>query len=283
MDISSIMLAVIVSLMPATGFAIYYFGFSVLYIVLVTTASAVLTEVLFCLLYKKALTIGDNSAVVTGLLLALCLPPQAPLWLGAVGAFFAIFVVKMLFGGMGQNIMNPAMAGRCFLLLFFAPVIQSAPTDALRLSDMWMGYMGGMIGETSLMALLLGAIVLLLLGIISLWIPATYLISFLLFVALFTNSYDIKDLLNHLSGGTLILAAFFMATDHVTRPLTAGGKFIYGILLGFLTAIFRVFGSGIEAVAFALIIANLTVPLIEKYSHGRRFVAVKGRGKSDEV
>lgn len=276
---SSIMLAVIIALMPATGFGIYNFGINVLYLILVTVGTAVLTEYFAGMVLKRPVSVGDYSAVLTGLLLSLTLPPNAPLWIGAVGAVFAILVVKMLFGGLGQNIMNPALAARCFLFIAYAPVMTNFYTDAysgatpltalksgeeVMVMDMIIGHIGGAIGETSVIAIVLGAILLVFLGVIDLKIPGTYIISFIIFMVVFTGNYDLNFLAAHLAGGGLMLGAFFMATDYVTRPVNVGGQYFYGLLLGLLTAVFRVFGAGVEGLAFAIIIGNLVVPLIEK-------------------
>ena len=288
---SGIMLAVIVSLMPAAGFGIYHFGFRALAVILVTVASTVLTEALFGL-YKKKQTIGDLSAVVTGLLLALNLPVSAPLWMAALGGVFAILVVKMLFGGLGQNFMNPALAGRCFLLISFpalmtdfsydgftgaTPLALLKSGESVDIQAMVMGNTAGTIGETSVIALLAGACILILLGIIDLRIPGTYIVTLAAFVMLFGgHGADPVYLCAQLSGGGLMLGAFFMATDYATRPVTRGGQYLFGMILGVLTGIFRIFGPGAEGVSYAIILGNLLVPLIEKITMPRYF------GKSHE-
>jgi len=286
-----IMLAVIISLMPATGFGIYNFGPRALTVVLVTIASTVLTELLFGL-YTKKLTVTDLSAVVTGLLLALNLPVSIPLWMAALGGVFAILVVKMLFGGLGQNFMNPALAARCFLLISFPTAMTKFTTDVytgatplaalkageeVNLMNMVTGHIPGTIGETSVIALLIGASILLLMGIIDLRIPASYILSFAVFVLLFSGrGFDMGYLVAQLSGGGLMLGAFFMATDYVTRPITVKGQYVFGIFLGVLTGIFRLFGPGAEGVSYAIIIGNLLVPLIEKYTKPTAFGYEKG-------
>ena len=286
-----IMLAVIISLMPATGFGIYNFGPRALAVVLVTIASTVLTELLFGL-YTKKLTVTDLSAVVTGLLLALNLPVSIPLWMAALGGVFAILVVKMLFGGLGQNFMNPALAARCFLLISFPTAMTNFATDVytgatplaalkageeVNLVNMVTGHISGTIGETSVIALLIGACILLLMGIIDLRIPASYISSFAVFVLLFGGrGFDMGYLVAQLSGGGLMLGAFFMATDYVTRPITVKGQYIFGIFLGVLTGIFRLFGPGAEGVSYAIIIGNLLVPLIEKFTKPTAFGYEKG-------
>lgn len=284
---SKIMLAVIIALFPTTIFGIYNFGIHALFLILVTVASSVLTELLFEIIVKKRITISDCSAIVTGLLLALNLPPKAPLWVGGIGAFFAIFVVKMLFGGLGQNFMNPALAARCFLLISFpaimtdftcdaysgaTPLAQLKSGESVNVLNMVIGKTAGTIGETSVIAIVFGACILILLGIIDLKIPGTYLVTFILFIGIFgEKGFSPNELSAQLSGGGLMLGAFFMATDYVTRPITKAGQIIYGILLGILTGIFRVFGSGAEGVSYAIIIGNLLVPLIEKFTYPRAF------------
>ena len=287
-----IMCAVVIALLPAAGFGIYNFGTRALTVILVTVGAAVLTEFLFGL-YRKKRTIGDLSAVVTGLLLALNLPVTIPLWAAALGSVFAILVVKCLFGGLGQNFMNPALGGRCFLLISFPALMTNFTTDAytgatplalLRAGDevdlmsMVLGKTAGTIGETSVIAILLGACILLLTGIIDLRIPGSYLVSFILFLVLFSGrGLDIAYITAHLAGGGLMLGAFFMATDYVTRPITIKGQYLFGIVLGFLTAVFRVFGASSEGVSYAIILGNLLVPLIEKITVPAAFGKGGGR------
>ena len=288
---NGIMLAVIVALMPATGFGIYNFGPRALIVVLVTIASTVLTEFLFGL-YQKKMTITDLSAVVTGLLLALNLPVTIPLWMAALGGVFAILVVKLLFGGLGQNFMNPALAARCFLLISFPAQMTAFSCDAytgatplaalkageqVNVLDMVFGHTGGTIGETSVIALVIGACILILLGIIDLRIPGSYIVTFALFVGIFGGrGFDPTYISAQLAGGGLILGAFFMATDYVTRPITVKGQYVFGIFLGLMTGVFRIFGPGAEGVSYAIILGNLLVPLIEKYTRPTAFGYKRG-------
>lgn len=276
---NGIMFAVIIALLPATGFGIYNFGIRALAVILVTVAACVLTEFLFGL-YKKKQTIGDLSAVVTGLLLALNLPVGIPLWTAALGGVFAILVVKCLFGGLGQNFMNPALGARCFLLISFPALMTNFNCDAytgatplaalkageeIDIMNMIIGKTAGTIGETSVIAILIGACFLLLIGVIDLRVPGSYLVTFCLFLLLFGgHGADPAYLAAQLSGGGLMLGAFFMATDYVTRPVTVKGQYLYGIFLGILTGIFRVFGASTEGVSYAIILGNLLVPLIER-------------------
>lgn len=279
--ISNIMLMVVISLLPATFFGIWNFRHENAWILIVlTTAAAVLAEYLWEKLMHKPVTIKDFSAVVTGLLLALNLPPTLPWWMGVVGAFFAIIVVKQLFGGLGQNFMNPALGARCFLLICFAGKMTNfvydgvtGPTPLANLKAgesvdsfaMLIGNTSGTIGETSVIALMIGAMFLILMGVIDLRIPGTYILTFVIFISLFGgHGFDPQYITAHLCGGGLMLGAWFMATDYVTSPITSKGKIVYGICLGCLTGLFRLFGGSAEGVSYAIIISNLLVPLIEK-------------------
>ncbi len=284
---SSIMLAVVLALLPAAGFGIYNFGLHALLLICVTVASTVATEFVYEKLMKKEVTIGDFSAVVTGLLLALNLPPMAPWWIGMIGGIFAILVVKMLFGGLGQNFMNPALGARCFLLISFTSIMTNFDCDAYTgatplaqlksgvtpdVFSMVIGKTGGTIGETSMIAIVIGACFLILLGIIDLRIPGSYIVSFVVFLCLFGgHGIDPAYLSAHLAGGGLMLGAFFMAMDYVTRPITKKGQYLFGIFLGILTGIFRVFGASSEGVSYAIIIGNLLVPLMEKITLPKAF------------
>lgn len=283
---SQIMLAVVIALMPATGYGIYNFGIRALAVVLVTVASTVLTEFLYGLFRKKS-TISDLSAVVTGLLLALNMPVNIPLWMPVLGGVFAILVVKLLFGGLGQNFMNPALAARCFLLISFPTYMTDFSCDAytgatplaalkagesVNTFDMVVGRTAGTIGETSMIAIVIGACILILLGVIDLRIPGSYIVSFAIFTGIFGgHGFDPAYLSAQLAGGGLMLGAFFMATDYVTRPITAKGQYLYGIFLGIMTGIFRIFGPGAEGVSYAIIIGNLLVPLIERVTKPTAF------------
>lgn len=287
MDTQHIMLLVIVSLLPASIFGICNFGIRALFVILVTIISCVLSEYIYEKIVHKKSTIRDLSAVVTGLLLGLNLTHTIPLWMAALGGVFAIVVVKMLFGGLGQNFMNPALGARCFLVISFTAQMTSFTYDgvtgatlltklkageSVNIMRMLIGNEGGTIGETSVIALLLGAIILILFGIIDLRIPGTYILTFAIFVLLFGgHGLDISYLVAQICGGGLILGAFFMATDYVTSPITPAGKIVFGICLGLLTGIFRIFGASAEGVSYAIIISNLLVPLIERVTIPRAF------------
>ena len=283
----SIMLYVIIALLPATIFGVYTFGISALLVVLITTASAVATEYLYQKLMKKKVCTGDFSAALTGLLLALNLPAEAPWWMCVLGSVFAIIIVKQVFGGLGQNFMNPALGARCFLLISFTGrmttfvydgVTSATPLALLKygenvnLMDMLIGNEAGTIGETSVIAILIGALFLIAMGIIDLRIPGTYLASFVVFIVLFGGrGFDLTYITAHLCGGGLMLGAWFMATDYVTSPITKTGQIVYGICLGVLTGLFRLFGGSAEGVSYAIIFSNLLVPLIEKITLPKPF------------
>ena len=290
---SNIMLMVVIALLPASAFGVYNFGIPALIVLISTTVSAVLTEYIYEKLMHKKITINDWSAVVTGLLLGLNMPASAPWWMGALGSVFAILVVKQLFGGLGQNFMNPALGARCFLLISFAgPMTKfvydgvSGPTPLDTLKDggsvdsmkMLIGTIPGTIGETSVIAIIIGAVFLIMLGIIDLRIPGTYIVSFVIFVGIFgpftkahVGFFDPQYITAHLCGGGLMLGAWFMATDYVTSPITKKGQYVYGILLGVLTGLFRLFGGSAEGVSYAIIISNLLVPLIERVTLPKPF------------
>lgn len=285
---SNIMLYVVIALLPATAFGIYNFGIPALIVIISTTASAVLTEYIYEKLMHKKVTINDYSAVVTGLLLALNLPPTAPWWMGVLGGIFAILIVKQLFGGLGQNFMNPALGARCFLLISFTgrmttfvhhdvvtsptPLAALKAGESVNVMDMFTGNIAGTIGETSVIAILIGAIILLAKGIIDLRIPGTYIVTFVIFITIFGgHGFDLSYIAAHLCGGGLMLGAWFMATDYVTSPITKKGQIVYGICLGALTGLFRLFGGSAEGVSYAIIFSNLLVPLIERVTLPKPF------------
>ena len=299
---SHIMILVIVALIPSCLFGIYNFGYKAVILMAATVGTAVLSEFVFNLLVHKKQTINDFSAVVTGLLLAMNLPVELPVWEAMIGAVFAIIVVKCLFGGLGQNFMNPALGGRCFLLIAFAADMTNFTCDAysgatplalirensglipdnLRVMDMLLGNTAGTIGETSAIAILIGALVLVIFGVIDLKIPFTYIGTFSIFMLIFSpNPGNFNYLVAQLCGGGLMLGAFFMATDYVTSPITPVGKIVFGICCGLLTGIFRCFGANAEGVSFAIILSNLLVPIIEKLTIPKAFGMVKEAKKNE--
>ncbi len=292
-----IMLYVIIALLPTTLFGIYNFGYRALILILVTIASCVASEWIFNKIVHKKQTINDLSAVVTGLLLALNLPATLPWWEAVLGGVFAIVVVKCMFGGLGQNFMNPALGARCFLLIAFAanmtnftidsytgatPLAAMRNGDAVNTMDMLIGRTAGTIGETSAIAILIGAIFLILTGVIDLRIPGSYIITFVIFMLLFSgHGADWTYITAQLCGGGLMLGAFFMATDYVTSPITPMGQIIFGICCGIFTGLFRCFGANAEGVSFAIILSNILVPMIEKYTVPRAFGMVKEAKKQE--
>lgn len=292
-----IMLYVIIALLPTTLFGIYNFGYRALILILVTIASCVASEWIFNKIVHKKQTINDLSAVVTGLLLALNLPATLPWWEAVLGGVFAIVVVKCMFGGLGQNFMNPALGARCFLLIAFAanmtnftidsytgatPLAAMRNGDPVNTMDMLIGRTAGTIGETSAIAILIGAIFLILIGVIDLRIPASYIITFIVFMLLFSgHGADWTYITAQLCGGGLMLGAFFMATDYVTSPITPMGQIIFGICCGIFTGLFRCFGANAEGVSFAIILSNILVPMIEKYTVPRAFGMVKEAKKQE--
>lgn len=290
---ANIMLMVTIALIPAAAFGVYNFKLPALIMLISTTVSAVLTEYVYQKLMHKKVTINDFSAVVTGLLLGLNMPASAPWWMGALGSVFGILIVKQLFGGLGQNFMNPALGARCFLLISFTgqmttfiydgvsgptPLAQLKSGEAVDTMSMLIGKIPGTIGETSVFAIIIGAIFLILMGVIDLRIPGTYIVTFAIFVGIFghfqnpdVGFFDPQYITAHLCGGGIMLGAWFMATDYVTSPITKTGQLVYGVLLGILTGLFRLFGGSAEGVSYAIIISNLLVPLIERVTLPKPF------------
>ena len=297
MTTSKIMQLVVLALLPTTLFGIYNFGLRALLVVVITVASSVFFEWIYDKLMHKKNTITDFSAVVTGLLLALNMPASIPLWMPVLGSAFAIIVVKQLFGGLGQNFMNPALGARCFLLIAFAadmtnftvgaysgatPLAQMRNGEAVNTMSMLIGKTAGTIGETSAIAILIGAIFLILMGVIDLRIPASYIITFVVFILLFGgHGFDMNYVTAQLCGGGLMLGAFFVATDYVTSPITPRGQIIFGICCGIFTGLFRCFGANAEGVSFAIILSNLLVPMIEKYTVPNAFGVVKTKPEKE--
>ena len=297
MTTGRIMQLVVIALLPTTLFGVWHFGLHALLVILVSVGSSVLFEWLYDHFMHKPNTITDFSAVVTGLLLGLNMPPNIPLWIPVLGSAVAIIIVKQLFGGLGQNFMNPALAGRCFLMISFAgkmtnfsvgenykgvvdAVTGATPLAALKaqgfvessvpVKNLFLGNIQGTIGETSALAILIGAVILLVFKVIDLKVPLTYIGSFAVFVILYMlfsgMGFDGNYLLSHLFGGGLMLGAWFMATDYVTTPITPKGQIVYGCILGIVTAVFRLFGGSAEGVSYAIIFCNLLVPIIERFT-----------------
>ena len=297
-----VMLEVLLSLLPATVVGVWVNGFHAFLVIAVCMLSSVATEAIFCLVTRKPTTVTDGSAAVTGLLLALCLPASVPLYVPFLGGVFAILVVKCLFGGLGKNFMNPALAARCFLLISFGSVMTRYTVDgvscATPLADLaagrpvdimqaFWGFSNDVIGG-SVAGMLIGGIYLWLVGGITLHIPVSVLASFTLFVGLFGgHGFDPAYLLAHLCSGGIVMGAVFMATDPVTSPTNAFGHVVYGCIIGILSGIFRVFGSATDSVSYAIITANLVVPIIDEYCiplpYGLRSGAQEGKKKKGIV
>ncbi|MBP3201380.1 MAG: RnfABCDGE type electron transport complex subunit D [Lachnospiraceae bacterium] len=278
-----IMLDVIIALLPATIWGILRFGINALIVVVVSIITAIFSETIFNIILKRQNTINDLSCIVTGLILALNMPPNIPIFIPIVGVIFAIVVAKMLFGGLGQNFINPALAGRCFCHISFAAFMNNFTSEMsvdvytsatplailkegqeINLLDLIFGYIPGTIGEISVVCLLLGAIYLIAKKVIDIKIPITYIVTCIVFIMLFSNkTTNTNYILGELFSGGLIFGAFFMATDYVTAPITPLGKILYGILLGVLTGIFRLYGKTTESISYVILISNLLVPLIE--------------------
>ena len=293
-----IMIDVCIALVPTLAFGVWHFGINALFVIISSVLSCVISEAVFELIVKKPITVLDFSAVVTGLILALNMPPNIAWWVPAIGGVFAIVIVKMLFGGIGQNIMNPALAARCFLLISFASrmtdfsvdgVSSATPLAVLKsggsvdLLDAFLGFKTGCIGEVSVAAILIGAAYLLIRKVISIRIPAVYILSTALFIFVFslakTGMPTWQFMLGELLTGGLMAGAFFMATDYTTSPITKWGQVVYAVLIGFLTAVFRILGSSAEGVSYAIIISNLFVPIIEKITVPKAFGVKKKEKK----
>lgn len=293
-----IMLDVCIALLPACIFGIVNFGMRALAVLVVSVITCVVSEYLFEHFMHRPITVGDLSAVVTGLLLGMNMPHTIPLWIVMLGSVFAIIVVKQLFGGLGQNFMNPTLAARCFLLISFAgrmtsftydgvtgatPLALLKSGESVNVLSMFLGTTAGVIGETSTVAILVGALYLIIRKVITPLIPMVYLAVFSVFILLFGgHGFDMTYLAAELCGGGLMLGAFFMATDYVTSPVNTVGRIVYGIILGILTGLFRIFGNSAEGVSYAIIFSNILVPLIEKLTVPRAFGVVREK-KSKEV
>ena len=315
-DTRSIMLDVIIALCPALIMSVIRFGFRALISVLVSVVSAMFFEWLYRKLMHKTQTLGDLSAAVTGVLLAFVCPVTLPYWMLIVGNFFAIFLVKQLYGGLGKNFLNPALAGRAALVACYTsqmtswidPASGKAPlfggadvvtaatplammkggefaevTAQYSLSDMFIGNIGGCVGEVSAIALLIGGIYMLAKGVIRIRIPAAYIITVAVLTLVFSRAPEdvnrVTWMLYEIFGGGLFLGAFFMATDYATSPVTKKGQLIYGIGCGLFTVFIRYFGSYNEGVCYSIMVMNCCTALIDKYTKPVRFGVVKSDKK----
>ena len=313
-DTRSIMLDVIIALCPALAWSIYRFGFRALVAAIVSVASAMCWEWAYRKVLKKPQMLGDLSAAVTGLLLSMVCPVTLPYWMLVIGNFFAIVVVKQLYGGLGKNFMNPALAGRAALVASFASQMTSwidpasgwAPlnlhgadvvtaatpmamigedfagmTAQYSVSDMFIGFIGGSAGEISSMMLLIGGLYLIVRKVISWHIPVAYIGSVALLSLLFPRGNDpLMYMLYSVFGGGLMLGAFFMATDYVTSPVTKKGQLIFGVGCGLLTVFIRNFGSFPEGVCYSILLMNCTVWIIDKHIKPTRFGVDKAAEKA---
>lgn len=303
-SVSDIMLDCIIALLPATFMGIYCFGIKAALVILTAIASSILSEYAYQKLMKKPVTTGDLSAMVTGLLIGLNMPPTIPLWMVIIGSAFAIIIVKQLYGGLGKNYLNPALAARCFMLVAWAGAMTSftepflgadavstaTPLAVLKGTSQgtlptafqaFMGVTSGCIGETSAVMLLIGAIYLLLKRVITLRIPLSYIITFAVLTFIFGKNDILMSQLDytlmHLISGGLIIGAFFMATDYTTTPTTKLGQIIFGFGCGLLTFVIRQFGGYPEGVSFSILLMNIVTPLIDKYTAPKKFGAVKSK------
>ena len=289
---SSIMRDVLIALLPATIAGTVIFGLRSLLVVAVCVACCVLLEFLYNHVTKKDQTVSDLSAAVTGLLLALNLPADIPVWQCVIGSIFAIVLVKCLFGGIGRNLVNPAITARIFMFVSFGslvtpafptivdtassatPLAEIADGTAPDMLDLLLGTTGGAIGETCALALLLGFVYLMIRRVITWHIPASFVGSVFLF-SLFMEGFDIMTALSLVLSGGLLIGAIFMATDYVTSPATPWGKIIFGLGAGLITFIIRYFGSYPEGVSFAILLMNILTPYIEKLTAHKVFGGIK--------
>lgn len=287
---SRIMLDVIIALMPATIAGFIIFGLKALSVVMMCIAVCVISEIVFNKIVKKEDTTEDLSAVVTGLLLGLNLPADTPLWQAAVGSIFAIVLVKCMFGGIGCNLVNPAITARVFMLVAFSslakpsfpvdsvatatPLVDLAEGKSVDLLDLFLGNIGGAIGETCKLALLIGGIYLILRRVIYWHLPVTY-IGTVFVLSFLIKDFSLIEALSQVLSGGLIIGAFFMATDYVTSPATPKGKVIFGIGAGIITVLIRFWGVYPEGVSFAILLMNILNPYINVWSRRKLF----GRGK----
>jgi electron transport complex protein RnfD len=280
---------VVVALVPAALAGIVFFGYNALLLTVASVVAAVAAEAAYQKVAGKEVSVGDWSAVITGILVAFNVPPSAPLWLPVVGSAFAIVVVKQLFGGIGSNFVNPALAARAFLVASWpahmtrwtspfdavstaTPLVTMGSGEVPAYADMFLGNIAGCVGETSALALLIGAGYLLARRVIDWRIPGAYLgtVSVLSWIlgprGIFTG-----DPLAHLLAGGLLLGAFFMATDYVTSPVTKKGRLYMGIGCGILTVLIRLYGGFPEGVSYSILLMNLATPLIDKFTGPRVF------------
>jgi electron transport complex protein RnfD len=305
--ISRIMWSVVIALIPVMIGSVYFFGFRTLLVIGLSIASAISFEVLSQLMWHRKITILDGSAIITGILLAYNLPPGIPLWIAVIGSAFAIIIVKQIFGGLGHNFVNPALAARAFLMVSwpqlmtthwvapkygylagFDAITQATPLTLAKnypiqtvfqqlnswsvIKNLIIGARGGCIGETSIILLLIGAVYLLIRRYIAYRIPLAYIGTVLVLSAIFffTGLSPLTPLFQIFSGG-LILGAFFMATDYVTSPMSGKGQWLFGIGCGIITILIRIWGGYPEGVSYAILLMNVATPLIDRYTRPKVF------------
>ncbi|MBQ3427807.1 MAG: RnfABCDGE type electron transport complex subunit D [Clostridia bacterium] len=296
-----IMLDVIIALIPTTIVGWIFFGIHSVLVTVSAMAAAVVSERIFDLIMKKPNTCQDLSALLTGLLIGLNMPPAIPVWMVVIGSAFAIIIVKQMFGGLGKNFMNPALGARCFMLIawtgamttFREPLVDAVssatPLAVMKdgaegtlptLMQCFIGLKAGTIGEVSALALIVGFIYLLARKVVSIRIPAAYIISFAVLTFFCgKNAFNMNYLMHQLLTGGLLLGAFFMATDYVTTPTTPRGMIVFGIGCGVLTFVIRRFGGYPEGVSFSILLMNLAAPLIERYTVPKSFGNMGGARK----
>ena len=293
----TIMFDVAIALVPASIASIFFFKTPAAMILLISIISAVLAEYVVQKIRKQPITISDGSAFVTGQLLALNLPASVPLWIPVIGSVFAIVVVKQMFGGIGQNFMNPALAARIMLTisytdrmtqwvepgvdavstatpLTFASDFTSVQSGAPSFVDLAIGNIGGSMGETSAILLIIGGIYLIYRGVISVKIPGLFILTVAVATLLYSG-FDIEYMLYHLFSGSLMIGAIYMATDYASSPVTPRGKIYFAVGCGLLTSVIRLFGAYAEGVGFAILLMNTTVPLIDRYTAPKVFGEVE--------
>ena len=309
-DTRSIMLDVIIALLPALAWSVYCFGLQALLLTAVSVVSCVFFEWAYRKLMHKSCMVGDLSAVVTGLLLSFVCPPELPCWIIIIGAFFSIVVVKQLYGGIGCNFLNPALAGRAFLLASYATLMTTWSIPSIRpdvtsaatpmaimkegtaeafttltsnytIADMFIGKVGGSLGEVSALCLLVGGLYLLIRKVISWQIPVAYIgtVAILTLIAAPADINAVQYMLYNVFGGGLMLGAIFMATDYATSPVTKPGQLIFGLGCGLLTCFIRRFGSYPEGVCYSILIMNCTTWLLDKYIRPTIYGAAKKEKK----
>ncbi|MBM7560769.1 RnfABCDGE type electron transport complex subunit D [Fusibacter tunisiensis] len=291
----NIMRDVTIALLPAAAFGVYNFGINAFIILAVSVLTAIIAEAISQKIRKVPITINDFSAVVTGLLLGMNLPSSVPIWIPIIGSAFAIIIVKQAFGGLGHNFMNPALAARALLVASWPVEMTTWPTAGVdtttsatilgimkegqvtelpSIMDALIGTVGGSIGETSALLLIIGGLYLIFRGVISYRIPVFYLGTFATLTLVITG-FNVQETLLHVLAGGLMLGAFFMATDYASSPITARGQIIYAVGIGVITVVIRFYGGYPEGVSYSILLMNVVAPIIDKYTKPRVFGGAK--------